>query len=215
MKKQEIEEIIFSNQFHTIFEPIVDIQNRTIYGYESLTRLSGKNQPSIGSFIAECSDYELTADFEIQTLKNAFQAFSFDPDTYLFVNLSYRTFLDSFSKIADLIRTTKRKVVFEFLETSELNPEILTELRPKTAQLSAELDTQFAIDDFGSGYADVSRILTQPADFVKTDAAFLEDITRLKGKQLVLINLFHFVRHKNKTLIVEGVEEKKTARLLN
>ncbi|WP_246215531.1 EAL domain-containing protein [Listeria valentina] len=214
MDKQQIQSIILRNQFDTIYQPIVEIQTNQIFGYESLTRLRGEEKISIAHFINDCRTYRLLKDFEWQAFHNALLRFPTNANTSLFINLSYNTFLERFAAIYEKLQETPHKVVFEFLETALVNDMQKEELNDKMNLLDDRFGTQFAIDDFGAGFANIARVLSQPAKFVKTDVALLRDIEYEKEKQRVLANLFLFLKRNNRELIVEGVEKEGQLRFL-
>ncbi|WP_099222254.1 EAL domain-containing protein [Listeria costaricensis] len=203
-----IRSIIEQNLLDTVYEPIVNIQTQEIFGYESLTRLQDQQIfKNIRAFITACEAAGLRYEFELQTLLNAIHRFP-HKDGRIFINISYDTFLDHYVYLQQLLETNGQ-VTFEFLETSILPPERMAELHQKIQPLRTAYDTFFAIDDFGSGYADVDRILSHSADFVKTDTSLLQDLLENPGKQLVIQNLHHYLEKNGQALIVEGVETKE------
>ncbi|WP_239254530.1 EAL domain-containing protein [Listeria ilorinensis] len=205
---RSIRSIIEHNLFDTIYESIINIQTREILGYESLTRLQEPQKyETISDFITACEEAGLRHEFELQTILNAIQRFP-HKDARIFINISYDTFLDHYPYLQELLEASDR-VTFEFLETSILLPERISELHQKLEPLRTRYDTFFAIDDFGSGYADVDRILSHSADFVKTDTELLQDLLESSGKQLILQNLHQYLEKNGQALIVEGVETKE------
>ncbi len=204
MNRDQILDIIESNEFQTIYQPIVNIQENHIFGYESLTRVS---RFSIGDFIKECEKNRLIHQFELRTLKNGIEHFSWRESTQLFLNISYDTFINHYQELEDILKESG-KITFEFLETSSIDEYQLPDLHAKMTSLRRRFGTQFAIDDFGSGYADIARVLKHPTDFVKTDAELLKNVQHHHGKKLVLTNLHHFLEKKRKKVVVEGVENR-------
>ncbi|WP_088808561.1 MULTISPECIES: EAL domain-containing protein [Listeria] len=205
MNKNQILDMIESNEFQTIYQPIVNIQENHVFGYESLTRVH--NVP-IGDFIKECEKNRLTSQFELRTLKNGIEHFSWRESTRLFLNISYDTFIHHYQELEELLKESG-EITFEFLETSVIDECQLLDLHVKMTSLKRRFGTQFAIDDYGSGYADIARVLRHPTDFVKTDAELLKDVQNHHGKKLVLTNLHHFLEKKKKKMVVEGVENKE------
>ncbi|EMG29139.1 EAL domain-containing protein [Listeria fleischmannii 1991] len=210
MNKKQILKMIETNAFQTIYQPIVNIQENQIYGYESLTRISSE---PISEFIQSCEENRLTSQFELRTIKNGMNHFSWRESTRLFLNISYGTFLKYYDEIEEWLKDSG-KITFEFLETSYVEENQRFDLYAKMAALTRQFDTQFAIDDYGSGYADIARVLRQPTDFVKTDAQLIKDFKQHQGKKLVLTNLHRFLEKNQKKMVVEGVENKEQLEFL-
>lgn len=208
MKKPSVCEIIDQNLFDTIYEPIVIVENTQIFGYESLTRLQTNHWNAISDFIQEAEQEGLQKAFELLTLQNAVKCFHKHDDTPLFINISYDTFLDNQQELQDTL-LDNGKIVFEFLETSKLPQQRMSDLDKQLLLFQKNHDTKFAIDDFGSGYADLHRVFAHHSDFVKTDRLLLRDLFQSDGKKIFFEQLNKYVKKHHKALIVEGVETKE------
>ncbi|MBC1754518.1 EAL domain-containing protein [Listeria seeligeri] len=208
MNKPSVSEIIGQNLFDTIYEPIVKVENTQVFGYESLTRLQTDHWNAISDFIEEAEQDGMQKAFELLTIHNAVKCFHKNGDTPLFVNISYDTFLENREELQETL-LDNGKIVFEFLETSRLPQERMNDLDEQLLLFQKNHKTKFAIDDFGSGYADLHRVFAHHSDFVKTDRLLLRDLFQSDGKKIFFEQLNNYVKKHHKALIVEGVETKE------
>lgn len=70
---------------------------------------------------------------------------------------------------------------------------------------------QFALDDYGQGYSNISYLLNLPFSVVKLDKSIIDNITENQNFISALILMF---KSLNKKLIAEGVETKEQADIL-
>lgn len=75
-----------------------------------------------------------------------------------------------------------------------------------------EIGFRVAIDDFGTGYSSLSVLADMPADVVKIDKSFIDDMS---GQKLELLyEIGRMVRILQKDIIIEGVETQEQESLL-
>ena len=77
-----------------------------------------------------------------------------------------------------------------------------------------QLGILVAIDDFGTGYSSMSYLKQLPADILKVDKSFIDDIEKDKESRQIaraIISLSHIL---GKTVVAEGVETAGQLKLL-
>lgn len=75
-----------------------------------------------------------------------------------------------------------------------------------------EIGFRVAIDDFGTGYSSLSVLADMPADVIKIDKSFIDDMS---GQKLELLyEIGRMVRILQKDIIIEGVETQEQELLL-
>jgi EAL domain-containing protein (putative c-di-GMP-specific phosphodiesterase class I) len=77
-----------------------------------------------------------------------------------------------------------------------------------------QLGILVAIDDFGTGYSSMSYLKQLPADILKIDKSFVDDIEKDKESRQIaraIISLSHIL---GKTVVAEGVETTGQLKLL-
>lgn len=70
------------------------------------------------------------------------------------------------------------------------------------------------LDDYGTGYSNLSRLYSMPLDVVKLDKSLIDSITRSESARIVLENTIHMMTRLNKKVLVEGVEARQQAEYL-
>ncbi|MDO4517025.1 MAG: EAL domain-containing protein [Bacillota bacterium] len=129
---------------------------------------------------------------------------------YIEINLS----------MAQCIQKDLKDTVMDHIQKHHLKPEQInleiTETIANTAQDIVEENIQnlskegisFSLDDYGTGYSNISRILSLPFRIVKLDKSFVEK--RNDGKmRIVLKNTIRMLKAIGAEIVVEGVETKE------
>lgn len=80
----------------------------------------------------------------------------------------------------------------------------------------AEKGLSFSLDDYGTGYSNISRILTMPLEIIKLDktivqAYFLMDTAEA---DIVMVETMTMLKKLKKSVVAEGVETKDQAERL-
>ncbi len=209
----EIRNAIKHNQFVLHYQPIFKAKERKIMGFEALIRWQHPRRGLVfpNDFIGVAEETKLIIPIGEWVLKTAclqaheWNKFSLNPLT-IAVNLSRIQLRDE---------TIVQKVI-NALKESNLPPELLElEITESTAmdniditynQLDAlqKIGVKIAIDDFGSGYSSLDHLKTFPANTLKIDRSFINDL-REDDQAIVaaMISLAHQLKLK---VIGEGVE---------
>ena len=70
------------------------------------------------------------------------------------------------------------------------------------------------LDDYGTGYSNLSRLVFTPFDVVKLDKSLVDDIIDSEPSRIILENTIHMMKRLHKKILVEGVENKAQAEFL-
>ena len=208
----EITEIIKNKAFTSFFQPIIDLNGNSIYGYESLLR-GVKNDGSI------IPPYEI-----FQTAKKSDKLFYLD-----------RAARETSLKTA-AVKRIKKKVFINFLPTAIYNPQNCLqdtvkwanqlEFDPKNivfevVETEKIIDTQHlksildfykshgflvALDDVGSGYSSLNMLSSIQPDIIKIDREIIDGIDTDSFKQSVFHALTKIAKDNGITVLAEGVE---------
>lgn len=94
----------------------------------------------------------------------------------------------------------------EFTETMAMrcSEGVIAEL----AALRAD-SVSIAIDDFGSGYSNLSRMKDMPLDRVKLDRSLVEDVDRSESARTIVAAVIHLIHGLGLEVVAEGVERKE------
>ena len=192
------------------FQPLIDLDTRSIYGYEALVR--GPNGESAASVLAQVNDdnrysfdqacrvkaiqcaAELKLDrrLNINFLPNAV----YHPEACLKVTLAAAR---RFGFPADLI-------TFEFSESEQIVD------RPHLKRIIETYRGQgfmTALDDFGAGYAGLSLLADFQPDIIKIDRVLVAGIDGDKPRQAIVEGLMATARSLGISVVAEGVERRQ------
>lgn len=146
----------------------------------------------------------------LKVLENSFKVYQ-NYNIPISINLSPSDILiDSVrDKIYNLLRKynpTKGMITFEILEDEIIKiPNTMKEFIDNLMKLNANI----AIDDFGNGYSNFTRIIDANADIIKIDGVLVKDIDKDKVKQDIVETIVSFAKKENKKTVAEFVENKE------
>ena len=211
------------------YQPIIDVQNMKIAGFEALMRWKhpekGMISPGVfipvaeeSGLIIELSRFALTTACETVGKLQAAAKKETMPDHPLFVgvNFSVKDFahgnlFDHIVKALAATNTTPHQIHLEITES------LLMEA-PEAAKTELEkcrahgLDV--SIDDFGTGYSSLSYLHYFPIDTLKIDQSFIRAMTTHSASLVLVKSIIGLARGLNMKIIAEGVETASEARIV-
>jgi len=204
-----IEEALMSNRIVSLFQPIINNKTKKPIKYESLVRIKDKDGKLItpNFFLDIAKKSGLYGNITLNVLDNAFKVME-DKQIPVSINLSPSDILRE--KIRDKIyyllekhRPLRDMITFELLEDEIIKyPKTLHEFVDKIIALGANI----AIDDFGEGYSNFTRIIEIKAEIIKIDGSLVRGLDKDKIKQDVVESIVNFARKENKKTVAEYVE---------
>lgn len=72
----------------------------------------------------------------------------------------------------------------------------------------ADLDISFSLDDYGTGYSNIRRVVSLPLSIVKLDKTLVDDMDSHQ-MWIVIKNTVRMLQRMNKKILVEGVETER------
>lgn len=200
------------------FQPIVDIESRSVWGYEALVR--GARGASAGSVFSKVARKHLPG-FEDLCRGRAFELASSlwtqGMEQYLSVNASPLFLVESRCGVGRLEEAVHRcglqpeSVVIELTEMDRIAD--LQQLAQMVSNLRA-VGFKTAIDDFGSGHSGLLRLAEVPVDYIKLDMDLVRNLHKSQAKQGILDGVLHICREVGSEPIAEGVESQEEAAVL-
>lgn len=203
------------NEFHLLFQPVVDLSTGRIIGAEALLRWthpeSGLVSPATFIPIAETTGL-IGVIGEWVLYEACRQATQWQrlghPPVRVAVNLSARQFREPglVEKIEAVLAETGLAPQWLELEITETmmmeNPErvktILGELHARGISI--------AIDDFGTGYSSLSYLKAFPCDFVKIDRSFIDGVPKDQNDITITETVIGMAQRLGMRVIAEGIE---------
>jgi EAL domain-containing protein (putative c-di-GMP-specific phosphodiesterase class I) len=219
-RRRQIEEILVHQRVHSVYEPIVDARNFTVFGYEALVR-----GPDGTPFASPMQLFETAASenllFELDCLCRSAAvegAAGFPDGAKLFMNIRPSSFHDPNFQLDALTRTLDRcglaphDVVFEISEQESIeNYEIFREARDAYGKLGF----QFALDDTGVGYASLEAVAELTPEFIKVDRVFVRGIDQDPVRQTILRALQTLAKELDARIVGEGLDTLEELRMLD
>lgn len=217
--KKEFRNILQKGAINTVFQPIVNLINGEIIGYECLSR--GPIQSSFHSPLSLIQMSELENrrwELEFLFLSNALQkAKKLINNQLLFLNVD-PIFIqdprckDLFSKaFLRLMNIAPQSIVFEITERTEIQDYALF---TETLAYYEQQGIQIAIDDTGTGFNSLKTILYIKPKFIKISMEFVRNIHKDVTKQSIMKAFVEFCNSSNTRMIAEGIETEEELKML-
>jgi EAL domain-containing protein (putative c-di-GMP-specific phosphodiesterase class I) len=215
-----------AGEFEPFFQPIVDLGDRRIVGFEVLARW---NHPVRGllfpvEFVAQAEDSGQIRAIDASILDTAWRSLratlaaqpALPKPLLLSVNLSTQHFLD------DEVVGRLRALCLEGLsQTFDLQLEITeTQLihdkdeAEKILHELKQLGISIALDDFGTGYSSLVYVHRLPIDCIKIDRSFSEGILESERSRAIVAAIINLARSLGIRTVAEGVEDSQVAQAL-
>lgn len=215
-ERQYVGKMLNDNLFTYFFQPIVDAKNGTIVAYEGLMRCKGDVKLSPISVIEHAAAMGRLDDIERLTVGNLLKFYSDNEKEFngrsLYINsIPSCTLPDKeFGELYDKYKAIFGNVVIEFTEQTEASSEQLQ----KMLERSSKAGFKIAIDDYGTGYSNISSLLTFMPNCVKIDRSLISNIHRDKRKQHFTQNIIDYAHDNNFKALAEGIETPEELRMV-
>ncbi len=212
---RDLVDMMNNKSFKVYFQPIIDMNNESIYGYECLLRGIGKKGEIIppGKLFGMAKGSDLLLRLDRVARECSLEAIAEkNIDKYCFINFlpssiyTPEVCLRTTYNLAVKLNLNLEKIVFEVSETEKVED---TGHLKSILTFYQKSGFRTALDDIGSGYASLSLLAKLSPDFVKVDREIIKDIHTSKLKQSILQALSDISSKNNILLLAEGVEKKE------
>ncbi|MGG7517802.1 bifunctional diguanylate cyclase/phosphodiesterase [Allorhizobium undicola] len=213
---QQVTRALHENRIIPYYQPVTRITDGKILGFEALCRMRGLN----GEIIAASHFHEATRD--VQTARDLtasmFRQVLADARSWLDqgldfgrvgVNVSAADFLDGklinlITREAEAAGISLSRLVIEVTESVYLGQREETVLN----QIQAIRDSGVTIglDDFGTGFASLTHLLTVPLNVIKIDKCFTEKLLTDRNAEIIVEALVQMCTRLGYDVIAEGIE---------
>src|SRR5262245_58104432 len=203
--------VLLAGRVSSVYEPIVDVATKTVYGYEALARGPvGTELHSPGVLFEAAEVHNLVFELDCLCRQSGLDgAVGLPEGTHLFLNVRPTAIHDPHFRPDAVMRTLERSglsphsVVFEISEQESIeNFAAFREIRDEYKSLGF----RFALDDTGAGYASLQAVIELSPDFVKVDRSFVAGVDTDRAKQ-TLVRALHSVADSIGAQIVgEGLD---------
>jgi len=201
------------DQLWIAFQPIVDVPNKTIFGYEGLMRSREPDLPHPGAVLDAAERLSRVTDLGRKVRRLiAYEIPAAPENTAFFVNLHVRDLLDDqlLNETAPLAAHAHR-VVLEVTERASLAE--VPDVKHRISTLR-EQGFRIAVDDLGAGYAGLTSFALLEPEIVKLDMSLVRDIHLSRTKSKVVRSMIDLAQDMGMLVVGEGIETKEEAEAL-
>lgn len=212
MQGEEVRANFIDLNLHSVFQPIVDIRNNSSRGFEALLRAIGKDGNSLPPLDAFKKAEEAQQLIKFDRLCRTLHSLNFlnreDNNDLLFLNVHPELLVsvDSHGKVFEQILNNHHiptyKVVIEIYEGAVSNEHLLRQAIANYRDRGYKI----AIDDFGKEHSNLERLWSLAPEYVKLDAAIIQEAEFNPRLQRILPKLVDMITELDAEVIVEGVE---------
>lgn len=199
-KIARVRQMVERSEFHTVFQPIIDLRNSRVVGLEALARFPDRS-PDV--WFQDAAAAGLNEDLELATLQLALKTAGQLPEgLYLSVNLSPATMttprfaevLNGFPLDRLVVEVTEHAPVDDY----EALDAVVAPLRAAGCRL--------AVDDVGAGFSSLRHILRLAPDVIKLDISLTRHIDADPPRRALATALISFASAINASIVAEGIE---------
>ena len=211
----ELRTAVRKNQFELHYQPRIDLNDGQLVGLEALLRWNHPERGLLcpGEFLSACEDMGLMKTIGYQVIQHACSALIWLAaqgmrHVDVAVNISFsqiqdNRFLEIVKDIVTRSGADASRLEFELTESTILKSpgaikERMEELRT--------LGISFSLDDFGTGFSQLSHLTELPISALKIDACFVRDLPRNAHQEAVCTMIIEMAHRLGMLVVAEGAE---------
>lgn len=205
---QLVRKILDDNLLDYHFQPIIRVSDGEIFAYEALMRSRTEQRISPLSIIKYAAMQERLTDVECATFLNVLRLLDSHIEDFgnalVFINSipGVRISDEEFASASAYLKKYNRRVVVELTEEAELKDADLSRLKAYFARMQIDI----AVDDYGTGYSNVSNLLRYLPNYVKIDRSLISGIQNQPQKMHFVREIIDFCHDNQIAALAEGVE---------
>ena len=201
--RSRLELMIESGQPRMVFQPIVHLMRGRTTGYEALARFDSDPPLPPNHWFDAADEVELGARLEALAIGNALRRLpELSPGTRMSVNTSALHLASA--EVQDALgRCDLSRVV---VELTEYERDIDTESVLASLERLRRGGAKIALDDVGSGYAGLERVVRLGPDRIKLDRSLVAGIDRHLAQRAMVAATVSYARQVGAEIVAEGIE---------
>ncbi len=213
-----LEGVIASEQVEVLYQPLIDPKTGEVRGAEALARC--ELTESAESLFARAASAGLGQRLSRLVQRKALRAAALWEKPLKELRLSINLLPE------DICREGYEDWLLEEIEAAEIDPARVTAEITESALIVDERSVaerlnrlreagiMIAVDDFGTGYANLAYLTSLPIDMIKIDRALVADIVGRARDRIVVRAMIRLARELDLKVVVEGVESTEQLALL-
>ncbi len=219
LREREVEErrraahlstLLDQGRIRTVYQPVVDLVECRVIGYEALTRVASFRFGSVELLFRAAHEHDAVWRLERLCRRKAIEGVPrVGAGELLFLNIEPQSVCDpelldgTFPSLLERAGLGPEQVVLELTEHSEVRDFALFR---KTLRRLRSLGFLLAMDDVGSGHAGLQSIAELAPDYIKMDIALVRHIHTNAIKRELIATIRRFADSMGIVLVAEGVE---------
>jgi len=215
--EEDLNEAIIRDQLRVMFQPIIELEDMTITGFEALIRWE---HPELGiispvDFIPIAEDTGQIVDVGAWILRESCdqiviwdRELGLDGTLTINVNVAKRQLIHpDFLALVKFVLTSTglapERLKIEITESTAIDPRhdmsvVIDQIR--------ELGVQIAMDDFGTGHSSLSLLHKFDFDILKIDQSFVQGMEESRDMSAVLHSIIALAQNTGMRVVAEGAE---------
>jgi EAL domain-containing protein (putative c-di-GMP-specific phosphodiesterase class I) len=198
-----IRRVIEGEGLRIVFQPIMDLRDRTVVGVEALARFDDVSGRTPDVWFGEAASVGLGVELELTAIRAALEQLDRLPSsTYLSLNVSHRTAMSP--RTQQLLQSVPtERLVVEITEHEQVE-----DYEPLCGALQRlrEWGARVAIDDAGAGFASLRHALLLDPHILKLDISLTRNIDADRARRALASALIHFAEEMDVSIVAEGIE---------
>ena len=211
----ELRNAVRKNQFELHYQPRIDLNHGQLVGLEALLRWNHPERGLLcpGEFLSTCEEMGLMRTIGYQVIQHACSALIWLAKQNMghidvavnicFSQIQDSRFLEIVKDIVSRSGADASRLEFELTESTILKSpgaikERMNELR--------HLGISFSLDDFGTGFSQLSHLTELPISALKIDACFVRDLPRNPHQEAVCTMIIEMAHRLGMRVTAEGAE---------
>ena len=192
--------VLKGDGFGLAFQPIIDLRNGQVVGFEALSRFADGVQ-SPADWFADGRDHGLSSELESLAVRMAVEEMRRRNDgRFVTVNVSAETMIRA--EFVNAIPDDLSNVVFEISDYSTTAPPKLAVVAAQARRRGAKL----AVDDVAGPHATLRQLLQIDCELIKLDMDLLHRAISEPRARALAHGLAIFSRETGMTMVAKGIE---------
>jgi EAL domain-containing protein (putative c-di-GMP-specific phosphodiesterase class I)/GGDEF domain-containing protein len=208
-RDDDLEQVLNENRIRSVFQPIINLSDGSVYGYEALSRgpIGTRLETADALFAAASAAGETQRLERVCRFRSIAAAAGIPSGCFLFLNLSPRVLEEQNAglsrEVMEQSRLAQERVVLEITEKQAIAD---FDLLKNALLYYYRQGFKVAIDDAGAGHNSLRAVTEVRPHYIKLDMALVRDIDRDPAKSALVSALIIFARRIDAKVLAEGIE---------
>jgi len=218
-----INDALKNNLFELHYQPIYSTKQKRFHSAEALIRLHDEKYGYISPDVFIPAAEKSGAIYQIGIFVFEEVCRFIKSDVFQQLNLEY---IEINLSVAQCMQDNLANDLLDILHKYDVSPEKINleitetamessyEIMMKNLNALAKAGITFSLDDYGTGFSNIQRIITMPLSIVKLDKSFIDEIHN-PDYQVIVTNTIKMLKDLNLKILSEGVEGESQLGFLN